>query len=131
MPLADINKTPWPHPEDWHPAKPSETSTAPGSVATRDEYLASLVTLTRQHTNLLPPSLIGDRRGETVISVKVSKDGAIGPIGVLRSSGYPDIDERIEQMVSAVGRYPPLPQWYSGDSVQLPLFLRFPDALQH
>src|SRR5476649_2101276 len=42
MPLADINKTPWPHPEDWHPAKPSETSTAPGSVATRDEYLASL-----------------------------------------------------------------------------------------
>ena len=29
-----------------------------------------------------------------------------------QSSGYPDIDERVEQMVAAVGRFPPLPQWF-------------------
>jgi hypothetical protein len=102
-----------------------------GMASTRDEYLAYLVSLTRQHIGLLPMSFVGDRHGETVISVTVYDDGRIGPLGVLRGSGYPDIDQRIEQMVSAVGKFPPLPQWYQGDAVQLELTLKFPDALQH
>jgi TonB family protein len=100
-------------------------------AATRDEYLAYLVSLTRQHIGLLPMSFVGDRHGETVISVTVYDNGRIGPLGVLRSSGYPDIDQRIEQMIEAVGKFPPLPQWYQGDAVQLELTLKFPDALQH
>jgi periplasmic protein TonB len=102
-----------------------------GMASTRDEYLAYLVSLTRQHIGLLPMSFIGDRRGETVISVTVYDNGGIGPIGIIRSSGYPDVDGRIEQMVRAVGKFPPLPQWYQGDAVQLELTLKFPDALQH
>lgn len=101
-----------------------------GSPTTRDEYLAYLVTLTRQHMDLLPLSVIGDRRGETVISVVVYDNGTIGPIGVLRGSGYSDIDHRIEQMVAAVHKFPPLPQWYQGNAVQLELTLKFPEALE-
>ncbi len=101
-----------------------------GPAATRDEYLAYLVSLTRQHIDLLPMSVVGDRRGETVISVTVYDNGRIGPLGVIRSSGYPDIDKRIEQMVAAVGKFPPLPQWYQGDAVQLELTLKFPEALE-
>ena len=101
-----------------------------GAAATRDEYLAYLVALTRQHMDLLPLSVIGDRRGETVISVVVQDNGAIGPLGVLRSSGYPDIDHRIEEMVAAVHKFPPLPQWYQGNAVQLELTLKFPEALE-
>jgi protein TonB len=102
----------------------------PGTAATKDEYLAYLVSLTRQHINLLPLSFIGERRGETVISVVVYENGRIGALGVVRSSGYPDIDQRIEQMVAAVGKFPPLPQWYQRNAVQLELTLRFPEALE-
>lgn len=101
-----------------------------GPAATRDEYLAYLVSLTRQHIDLLPMSVVGGRRGETVISVTVYDNGRIGPLGVIRSSGYPDIDKRIEEMVAAVGKFPPLPQWYQGNAVQLELTLKFPEALE-
>jgi hypothetical protein len=100
----------------------------PGMSATRDEYFAHLVTLTRQHTNLLPMSVVGERRGETVISVVVYDNGGIGPLGILRGSGYPDIDQRIEAMVTAVGKFPPLPQWYQHKAQsQFVLTLKFPE----
>ena len=38
-------------------------------------------------------------------------DGTIARITVSQSSGYPDIDARVIQMVAAVGRFPPLPPW--------------------
>jgi outer membrane biosynthesis protein TonB len=101
-----------------------------GSAASRDDYLAYLVTLTRQHIDLLPMSMVGDRHGETVISVLVYDNGRLGPISVMRGSGYPDIDDRIEKMVAAVGHFPPLPQWYQGNAVQLELTLKFPEALE-
>ena len=66
-----------------------------------------------------------------MISVVVYDNGTIGPhIAVVRSSGYPDIDKRIEQMVAAVHKFPPLPQWYQGNAVQLELTLKFPEALE-
>ena len=62
-----------------------------------------------------------------------------------RGGGYEDVDSisnppmtspatrtaqiSIEQMIRAVGRFPPLPQWVQGTSMQLVLKLRFPDAL--
>jgi TonB family protein len=111
------------------PHETARSARVPGTAAARDDYLAYLVTLTRQHINLLPMSIVGERRGETVISVMVYADGRIGPLSILRGSGYPDIDQRIQAMVAAVGKFPPLPQWYQGEAVQLELTLRFPDAL--
>lgn len=116
------------HDDTPHPA-PHAAQYA-GPTANRDDYLAYLVKLTRQHIDLLPMSVIGDRHGETVVSVVVYSDGTIGPLGVVRSSGYPDLDHRIEQMIAAVRKFPPLPQWYQGNAVQLELTLRFPDALE-
>jgi TonB family protein len=127
--LPKPSGAPVPHHEEV-PHEASRTARFAGPAATRDEYLAYLVSLTRQHIDLLPLSVVGDRRGETIVSVVVYDNGTIGPIGVSRSSGYPDIDQRIEQMVAAVHKFPPLPQWYQGNAVQLELTLRFPEALE-
>jgi colicin import membrane protein len=102
----------------------------PGPAATRDEYLAYVHSLIRQHYNLLPLSMVGSRRGVTLVEFVVDDDGTIAMIKVRQSSGWPDIDERIEQMVLAVRRVPPLPQWFQGLSMGLILSLPFPDALR-
>lgn len=102
----------------------------PGPAATRSEYLAYLVYLTRKHLNLLPMSLIGGRRGETVIDILVLDDGTLARVDVLQSSGYPDIDRRVEAMIRAVGRFPPLPQWFQGPSMPLEFKLIFPEAVE-
>ena len=96
--------------------------------ATRDEYLAILKALTQRHMNLLPPSLIAGRRGDTFLSVLVLADGTIARIAITRSSGYPDIDERVGQMVAAVGRFPPLPVRFGDSSLALTMHLRFPEG---
>jgi TonB family protein len=100
-----------------------------GPASSRDEYLAYLVTLTRQHIDLLPMTVVGTRHGETIVTVTVQDDGTISHISVFKSSGFADIDERIEQMVSAVHKFPPVPQWFQGNSIELELTLRFPEAL--
>ncbi len=112
------------------PQQPAREARVPGPAATRDEYLAYLVTLTRRHLDMLPLNLVGGRRGETILGILVLDDGTIARISVAHGSGYPDIDARIEKMVIAVGRFPPLPQWFQGPSMELNLRLRFPEALE-
>ena len=102
----------------------------PGPAATRDEYLAYMHSLIRQHYNLLPMAIVGDRRGATVIEFLVLDDGTIAMVKVRRSSGYPDIDRRVEEMIAAVGRFPPLPQWFQGPGMPFEFGFPFPDALR-
>jgi periplasmic protein TonB len=118
-----------PHHEET-PHEAQHSARFAGPAATRNEYLAYLVSLTRQHIGLLPLSYVGDRHGETVLTIVIHDNGAIGPITVARSSGYPDIDERVERMVAAIGRAPPLPQWFQGDAMELAFTIRFPEALE-
>ncbi len=49
----------------------------------------------------------------------VLDDGTVAMLRVGQSSGYPDIDLRVEEMIRAVGRFPPLPQWIQGPSIRL------------
>jgi len=102
----------------------------PGPDATRDEYLAYLLSLTRQHLNLLTLSMVGDRRGVTVIKILVLDDGTIARLRVGQSSGYQDIDSRVEQIIMAVGHFPPLPQWFQGEGMEFEFELHFPGALR-
>ena len=115
-----------PHPAKPRPARPL---VMPGPDATHDEYLAYLVGLINRHRDMLSPSLLGGRRGVTVISIMVLADGTIGRLAIKRSSGYPDIDARIERMIATVGRFPPLPQWIQAPSVSLDYQRVFPDRL--
>jgi TonB family protein len=103
---------------------------APDGAMAREQYLAQLVALTWRHVDLLPSSFIRDRRGETLLAIRVLSDGTVADIGVVQSSGYPDIDARIEQMVTAIGRFPPLPPSLPGPSTELTMLLRFPQVLQ-
>ena len=109
---------------------PPQRAKYPGPAATRGEYLAYLAYLGRQHISLLPRSLVGTRHGQTIINVLVRHDGTIADASIGLSSGYPDIDQRIEQMIRAVGRFPPLPQWFQAPSMRLEFRLRFPEALE-
>jgi periplasmic protein TonB len=102
----------------------------PGPAATRDEYLAYMHGLIRQHYRLLPQAMLGDRRGMTVVEFVVLDDGKIALVKVRRSSGYPDIDQRIEEMIEAVGRFPPLPQWFQGLAMPFEFGFPFPEALR-
>jgi protein TonB len=115
-------------PERGNPA--ARPARYPGPAASRDEYLAYLAYLARQHIGLLSPGLIAGRRGETIINVLVLDDGTVAMLSVGLSSGYPEIDARVEQMIRAVGRFPPLPQWYQAPSMRLEFRLQFPEALE-
>lgn len=115
--------------------KPGSNSPAPGAGVpgpntSRGDYLDYLVTLTRGHFDLLPLSFLAGRHGRTILSVLVYEDGTISRVSVKQTSGYPDIDARIEQMVTAVGRFPPVPDTFRKPSVELDFNLAFPDALQ-
>ncbi len=102
----------------------------PGPSATRDEYLAYVNSLILRHLGLLSHSLIAGRRGETAIPMIVLDDGTVARVSVMRSSGYTDIDLRVEEMVRAAGRFPPLPQWIQGPSTGLVFVLPFPEGLE-
>lgn len=114
------------------PAATVQPAAAPAAATAEDNgsYLDYLVTLTRRHSDMLPPSFLAGRHGETVLTVVVHDDGTVLRIGIKHSSGYPDIDQRIEQMVMAVGRFPPVPDSFRKPSVDLDFNLAFPDALQ-
>ena len=79
---------------------------------------------------MLPASLLAGRRGRTILTLVVREDGEVERIILKRGSGYPDIDARVQQMVAAVGRFPPLPQSFRAPTVELDFDLLFPDGLQ-
>ncbi len=85
--------------------------------------------MTRQHIGLLTRGMVGERKGLTVIGITVRDNGTIAHLKVLKSSGYPDIDRRVLMMVAAVGRFPPLPQFWQASQVDLQFLLSFPAAL--
>ncbi|HLY45452.1 MAG TPA: energy transducer TonB [Stellaceae bacterium] len=119
-------------PEQTASVAPSVASVAPTAAGDtgNGNYLDYLVTLTRRHADMLTAAFLAGRRGETVLSVVVLADGTIGSIAIKRSSGYPDIDARIQQMVAAVGRFPPPPARFQGPDLALDFKLIFPDAFQ-
>jgi periplasmic protein TonB len=112
------------------PAQSARHAKYPGPAASRDDYLAYVHSLIRQHYNMLPLAMIGGRRGETRVEFLVLGDGTIAMVRTRQSSGYPDIDSRVELMVAMVRRVPPLPQWFQGPAMALILDLPFPDALR-
>ena len=91
------------------PRPPQHAAAVIGPPAVRDEYLARLVALVRPHLRLLQPGLLNGRHGTTSLAIRVLGDGTIARIAVSQSSGYPDIDARVIQIVASVGRFPPLP----------------------
>jgi TonB family protein len=97
-----------------------------GPPATRNEYLAYCEALIVRHRGVVSDSFLAGRQGSLTLTLLVLGDGTISRITVARSSGYQDIDSRVEQMVSAVGRFPPLPQWFQGQAMPLMYHFAFP-----
>jgi TonB family protein len=126
-----------PKPDGWllpldgeRPQQASHSARLPGPDATRDEYCAYVLGLTMRHIDLLPLSLLGARRGDTYVTIKVLADGTISSARVAHGSGYSDIDDRVAQMVLAVGRFPPLPQWIQSGSMDFIFHLHFPQPAE-
>jgi len=116
----------WPLPLTGTSHEPPHVARLVGPNASRDEYCAYALSLVMTHIDLLPRSLLGARHGDTSVTMRVLSDGTIASVRVVRGSGYADIDERVEQMVVAVGRLPPLPQWIPGPATDLTFHLHFP-----
>jgi len=110
---------------------PARTSLLVGPNATRDEYCAYALTLVMKHIDMVPLSLLGARHGDTDIAIKVLDDGTIAGVRISRGSGYADIDDRIAQMVLAVGHFPPLPEWIRGRSLDFIFHMHFPYPTEH
>lgn len=102
----------------------------PGPAAIRDEYLAYLRVLTLRYLRTVSPGFIAGRSGSMALTIRVLGDGTIARIALASGSGYADIDSRFEQIIGGMGHFPPLPPSYPGDSADLTLRLRFPDALE-
>jgi protein TonB len=119
----------WPLPLHQDLSKKVHAALLRGPDAIRDEYCAQALGMTMRQIGLLPRSLTGMRQGEAVLAIHVLGDGTIDGVKVAQSSGYPDIDGRIEQMVAAVGRYPPLPTWM-GPSMDFTFQMHFPNKWQ-
>jgi periplasmic protein TonB len=127
MPLASA----WPlplHQDNPHAAQRFASLVGPAAV--RDEYCVRALNLTLRHLDLVPLSFLGGRRGTTVVTIRILGDGTINSVKLAQSSGYPDIDQRIERMVFAVGRYPPLPPRIPGTWSDFTFVMVFPDASQ-
>jgi TonB family protein len=115
------------HPD---PHQASASARYPGPSATHDEYCAYALHLTIEHIDLLPLSLLGARRGDTTVTIRLHEDGTVIYARVVQGSGYLDIDERIAEMVRAVRQFPPFPLWLRGPTADFTLHLHFPNPLQ-
>ena len=121
----------WPlplHQSDAHP--PQRLASLIGPPAVRDEYCARALNLTLRHLDQLPLSSLAGRRGRTVVSIRILGDGTINSVSIAQSSGYPDIDQRVQKMVFAVGQYPRLPPRIPGTSADFTFAMVFPDPRQ-
>jgi len=105
--------------------KPVQPQRVPGPEATRDEYLAYCERMIRRYIDMVSPAFLAGRSGVAVLSIVVLADGTISRVAVKQSSGYPDIDLRAEQMISAVRRFPPLPQWIQSSTLPVSFHLAF------
>ena len=110
------------------PPRPRPTSVVPGPDATRDEYLAYCEMLIRRHLDRVPPSFFAGRTGKAIFSLLVLADGTIAGVGIKLGSGYRDIDVQAQQLLVAVRRFPPLPQWFQGPDFSVNFHLVFRDG---
>lgn len=107
----------------------SSPARLPGPSATRDEYLAYCLSLIRMHFGPLSPSFLAGRRGTAILSIQVLGNGTITHVAVARHSAYPEIDAKLEAAVAAVGRFPPVPQWFQGPRIAFTLHVGYPEGL--
>ena len=110
----------------FNPRPTAHEAQFPGPAASRDEYLAYCAELISRYTSTIPGSLLSGRSGMTVLTLIVLDNGTISQVRIMRSSGYPDIDSKVREMVAAVHRFPPLPQWYQSGSMPLEYDFPFP-----
>jgi protein TonB len=129
VPMLEGLELPLPlHPDRPHPA--SASARYPGPNATHDEYCAYALSLTMRHVDLLPLSLLGARRGDTTVTIRVRQDGTIINARVVQGSGYLDVDERVAEMVRAVRQFPPLPLWVPGPVADFTFHFHFPNPAE-
>lgn len=105
------------------------TTRYPGPEASRDEYFAYCESLIRRYHDMLSPALLAGRSGVVRILIVVLGDGTISRVAIMRDSGYRDIDVRAQQMVVAVGRFPPLPQRFQQPALEMGYILPFRNGI--
>lgn len=101
----------------------------PGPDATRDEYLAYCHSLIQRNHGMLSSPFLAGRSGQALIHILVLGDGTIARVSIVQSTGYPDIDARLAQMVAAVRRFPPPPARVERASMEMGYLVSVPEGL--
>lgn len=91
----------------------------PGPDATKDAYLAYINELVKdcQTPEILSRLSVVGRI--PLLSIAVRHNGVILWVNVIRSSGSPAFDEQYKTIFDCVGRFPPLPDYIPGATVDL------------
>jgi TonB family protein len=77
------------------------------SAAVMDKYLREVRDLLMAKNDVLPPALVGARRGRLALRLVVGDGGQIRQVFIEQSSGYSDIDAHAVDAMFEIGRVPP------------------------
>jgi TonB C terminal len=91
----------------------------PGPDATKDAYLAYINDLVKQCETPEILSQLAIVGKIPLISISVRHNGVILWVNVIRSSGSATFDEQYKTIFDCVGRFPPLPDYIPGATVNL------------
>ncbi len=91
----------------------------PGPDATKDAYLAYINELVKECQTPEILSRLSAVGRIPLLSIAVRHNGVILWVNVIRSSGSPAFDEQYKTIFDCVGRFPPLPDYIPGATVDL------------
>jgi len=116
------------HQETTPPAEKSNTNASSASggttisqaqaTARTNEYIAVIWSRVKGNWTL-PPALMPKENIETIIDVKISRNGALEHMGFEKSSGNHYFDDSAIKAVKKSSPFPPLPSYISGNYIEI------------
>jgi len=81
-----------------------------------DDYLERVRRWIRKFKTYPEAAIEQKQEGRVVLSIGISRDGTVRQVSIVKSSGFPLLDEAAEKMVHAASPVPPMPPRYPGDA---------------
>jgi colicin import membrane protein len=90
-----------------------------GQMAAKINEYANAIE-SRVHNNWsVQPELKPRTNIETIIEIKIMRDGSLASLGFEKRSGNPYIDDSALKAVKKSAPFPPLPEWYPDNSLEI------------
>jgi TonB family protein len=91
----------------------------PGDAGTRTkEYIAIIGSRVKSNWSI-PPSLMPKENIETIVEIKIMRDGLLASAGFEKRSGNRYFDDAALKAVRKSAPFPPMPEWYPDNSLEI------------